>query len=92
MFLHAAADFLAETFYIRSGGVAAVDEKVAMQLRDLRIADDKPAATCGVDQLPGFMAFRILEGRPAGTALDRLRRLARLGLVQPPAGRGCRRP
>ena len=39
----------------------------------------EPAAAGGVDQLPGLVAGRVLEGRAAGAALDRLRRLARFG-------------
>jgi hypothetical protein len=54
-------------------------KKIAMHLRHLRIADAQAAAAGGVDKLPRFVAGRILEGRAAGAALDRLRRLARLG-------------
>ena len=37
------------------------------------------AAAGRVDQLPGLVARRVLEGRAAGAALHRLRRLARFG-------------
>ena len=45
-----------------------------MQLGDLRVADDEAAAAGGIDQLPGLVPGRVLEGRAAGAALHRLRR------------------
>ena len=45
----------------------------------LRRANGKAAHAGLVDQLPGFVARRILEGRAAGAALDRLGGLAALG-------------
>ena len=59
-------------------GRAAIDEKIAMQLRHLRVADDEPAATRGIDQLPCLMARRIFERRAAGAGIDRLGFLPRL--------------
>src|SRR5262249_59245777 len=47
--------------------------------RRLRVADFEAAATGGIDELPRFMTRRVLEGRAAGAALDRLGRLARFG-------------
>ena len=49
-------------------GVARVDEEVAVFLADLGGADAKPAAAGLIDQLPGLVAGRILEGRAAGLA------------------------
>ena len=65
----------------RSAAVAgaAVDEEIAVHGRDLRVADDEPAAAGAVDQLPGLGARRVLEGRAAGLFPDRLRGLARAG-------------
>ena len=51
------------------GGVAEIDQEIAVQLGDLRVADGQAAAAGGVDQLPGLVAGRILEGRAAGAAL-----------------------
>src|SRR4051812_28005729 len=50
-----------------------------MHLGHLRAADFQSAAAGGIDQLPSLMSRRVLEGRAAGTTLDRLRGLARLG-------------
>src|SRR5581483_4095660 len=66
----------AEFLDLGAGGVALVDEEVAVHLGDLGVADREPAAAGGVDQLPGLLAGRILEGRAAGPALDRLGLLA----------------
>src|SRR4029079_13273719 len=54
-------------------------QEVAMLFRDLRIALPQTAATGGVDQRPGLVARRILEGRTPGTAAERLRFLAGAG-------------
>ena len=77
--LHAPAHGLAELLDLRRGGAALVDQEVAVQLGNLRRADGEAAQAGLVDELPGFVAGRILEGRAAGAALDRLRRLAPLG-------------
>ena len=50
-----------------------------MLLRHLRIADAQPAATGRVDQRPRLVPGRILEGRSAGAAAQRLALLARGG-------------
>ncbi len=77
--MHARAHRLAQRLDVGGGGAAEIDQEVAVQLRHLRVADLEAAAAGGVDQLPGLVAGRVLEGRAAGAALDRLRRLARLG-------------
>src|SRR5579883_873413 len=76
---HPSPHLLAERLDVRRRGVAAVDQEVAVHLRHLGVADDEAAAAGGVDELPGLVAGRVLEGRAAGPALDRLRRLARRG-------------
>src|SRR3954471_21352838 len=50
-----------------------------MLFRDLGIADSKAAATRGIDQYPGLMPRRVLEGRATGAAAQRLRFLAGTG-------------
>src|SRR5205807_6806339 len=45
----------------------------------LRIADLQPTAAGSVDELPRLVTGRVLEGRAAGAALDRLGCLARFG-------------
>ena len=76
------------------GGVAGVDEEIAVHFRHLRAADAQAAAAGGIDQFPGAVAGRVLEGRAAGLFADRLRGLAMgLHLVHPRAngfGRGDR--
>src|SRR5712672_572105 len=79
IFLHARPHGLAQCLDIGRARVAAVDQEIAVHLRHLGVAHHKAAAAGGVDQLPGFVARRILEGRAAGAALDRLRGLARPG-------------
>src|SRR5262249_62190958 len=75
----APAHLLAERLDVCGARVAAIDEEVAVHLRHLRVADGEPAAARRVDQLPRLVAGRVLERGAAGAALDRLRRLARLG-------------
>ena len=71
-----------------AGRVAGVDQEIAVHFRDLRAADAQAPAAGGVDQLPGAVARRILEGRAAGLFADRLRGLAMvLHLVHPRADR-----
>src|SRR6187401_742661 len=60
-----------------------------MQLRYLRAADDQSATAGSIDELPGLLPWRVLEGRAAGAALDRLGRLARLGDLVHFGGDGC---
>src|SRR3954449_2891849 len=50
-----------------------------MLFRDLGIADSKAATTRGIDQCPGLMTRRVLEGRATGAAAKRLRFLAGAG-------------
>ena len=50
-----------------------------MLLRHLRATKCQPAAPGGVDQRPRLVARRVLEGRSAGAAPERLRCLARGG-------------
>src|SRR5436190_20144943 len=76
LFFDAPPYLLAEVLDIRRARIAAVDQEVAVQLGHLRVADDKAAAAGGIDQLPSLVPGRILEGRAAGAAFDRLCRLA----------------
>src|SRR6185312_17007136 len=66
---------LAERLDVGGGCAAEIDEEVAVQLGDLRVAGLEPAAAGLVDHLPGIVAGRVLEGRAAG-AVARLRGLA----------------
>src|SRR5437764_15353359 len=71
-----------------AGGVAGIDEEIAVHFRDLRAADAQTSTAGGVDQLPRAMAWRVLEGRAAGLFADRLRSLAvALHLLHPLADR-----
>ncbi len=69
----AAAHLLAERFDVCGCRGAEIDQKVAMLLGDLCVADPQPAAAGAVDQLPRLEVGGIGEGRTAGAA-------ARLGL------------
>ena len=73
---HARADCLAEFLDLRRSRVAFIDEEIAMELGHLRRADGKaaqapPHRSTARISWPG----RVLEGRAAGAALDRLGRL-----------------
>src|SRR3954452_2115339 len=50
-----------------------------MLFRDLGVPHAEAAAACGIDQRPGLVAGRVLEGRAAGAAAERLRFLAGAG-------------
>ena len=53
--LHAPPYFLTQFLNIRRRGIPPVDQEVAVQFRDLRVADHERAAARGIDQLPGFV-------------------------------------
>src|SRR5262249_36364628 len=74
--LHALAHRLAQGLDVGGGGGAEIDQEVAMHLRHLGAAELEPTAAGSVDEPPGLLPRRIPEGRAAGAALDRLRRLA----------------
>src|SRR5262245_31423484 len=73
---HPRAHRLAERLEIGAACIPLVDEKVAVHLRDLSVADGKSTAASRVDELPGLVLRRVLEGRAAGATLDRLHLLA----------------
>src|SRR5215472_14324709 len=70
---------LAQRLDVGGGGTAKIDQKIAVHLRHLRAPDFEAAAAGGIDELPRFVTGRVLEGRAAGAALDRLGCLARFG-------------
>src|SRR5690606_35888292 len=72
-------DFLAQPLDVGAGGVAGVYQEVGVLLADLGTTHPEPAATRRIDQPPGLVAGRVLEGRAAGLAPERLRFLARGG-------------
>src|SRR5439155_938173 len=74
--LDATADFLAQRLDLGACRATEVQEEVAMLFRDLRITHREAAAAGRVDECPGLVARRILEGRTAGAASERLRLLA----------------
>src|SRR5437879_5679817 len=66
----------AQRFNVMAGGVTGVDQEVAVHFRYLRAADTQAAAAGGIDQLPGAVPRRILEGGAAGLFTNRLSCLA----------------
>src|SRR5437764_7411894 len=68
--LHALAHGLAQRLDVGGGGTAEVDQEIAVHLRHLGVAELEAPAAGGVDELPGLMSRRVLEGRAAGAALD----------------------
>ena len=75
MRLDALAHGFAQRFDIGGAGAVEIDQEIAVQLGDLRLADFQPAAAGLVHQFPGADAGRVLEGGAAG-AIARLARLA----------------
>src|SRR5690348_8145587 len=70
--LHAAADFLAQRLDVGTRRATEIEQEVAMLFRDLRAAELQSAAARSIDQRPGLVTGRILEGRAAGAAAQRL--------------------
>src|SRR5213593_1708777 len=66
---HARAHGLAQRLDVGGSRSAEIDQEVAVHIRHLRVADLEPAAAGGIDELPGFLSRRVLEGRAAGSAL-----------------------
>src|SRR5690606_12307122 len=66
----------AEPFDIFGRRLSIVDQEVAVHLRDHRAADAQATTPGCIDQLPGAVVGRVLEGRAAGALLDRLMLLA----------------
>src|SRR5262249_49434085 len=60
--LHPSAYRLAQSLDIGRRCVTKVDQKIAVQLRDLSVAKLEPAASRGIDELPRLATGRILEG------------------------------
>src|SRR5437762_12556159 len=84
MFFHPRANGFAKRFDIVAASTAGVDQEIAVYFRHLRAAYPQAPATCGVDQLPGALARRVLECRTPGLFADRLRGFAViLHLVHP---------
>src|SRR5215468_9154312 len=79
IFFDASTHRLAQRLDVGGGGTAEIDQKIAVHLRHLRAPDFEAAAAGGIDELPRFVTGRVLEGRAAGAALDRLGCLARFG-------------
>ena len=63
-FLDAGADELAQAFEIGGGGLAPIDQKIAMKFGNLCIADGKPTAAGLVDQFPRLLAGGFLKVEP----------------------------
>src|SRR5690606_4434618 len=61
------------------GRLPLVDEEIAVHLGNLRAADAQAAAAGRVDELPGAVTRRILEGGSASSLARRLVLLAVLG-------------
>src|SRR5258708_720402 len=59
-----------------AGRLTNVDQEIAVHFRHLGTADAQTPAAGRVDQLPGAVSRRILEGRAASLFADRLRGFA----------------
>src|SRR5215470_10292684 len=66
----------AQRFNVMAGGVTGVDQEVAVHFRHLGAADAQAPAAGGINQLPGAVAGRVLEGGAAGLFTNRLSCLA----------------
>jgi len=56
------AHFLAQRLDIGTGCLAQIEQEVGMLLADLGAAQLKPPTPCFVNQLPGLVPSRVLEG------------------------------
>src|SRR5205814_8323300 len=74
--LDPAPDLLAQRLDLRACRAAEIQKEITMLFRDLGVADRETTAACRVDQGPGFVPRRVLEGRAAGATPERLRFLA----------------
>src|SRR5690606_16774723 len=70
---------LAQPLDVFRGRLPLVDEEIAVHLGNLRAADAQAAAAGRVDELPGAVTRRILEGGSASSLARRLVLLAVLG-------------
>src|SRR3974390_1555018 len=77
LLFHTPTHCLAECFNVGGRRAAEIDEKIAVQLRHLRLADAQATAARFIDQLPRALPGRVLERRASG-AVARLARLALL--------------
>ena len=76
---HLLAHHLAQRLDLERIGLAEIEEEIGVQFAHLRVAEREATAPGRVDQLPARMAIGILEGRPAGLGLGRLRAFALFG-------------
>src|SRR5208337_3477951 len=90
MLLDALAHNFAQIFDLGGGGAAPIDEKIAVQLGCLGVAQPQTTASGGVNKLPCLVTGRIFESRAPGAAFYWLRRLARLGDLVHLRGDGLR--
>ena len=88
--LDPAPDFLAQRLDLGACRATEIEQEIAMLFRDLGIAHRQAAAARRVDQRPGLVARRVLEGRAAGAAAQRLRFLAGAGDARPSPRRSPR--
>ena len=72
-------DFLAQRLDLGTRRATEIEQEIAMLFRHLGIAHGQPPAARGIDQGPGLVALRVLEGRAAGAAAQRLGFLAGAG-------------
>ncbi len=63
---------LAQALDVLGAGALVVDEEVTVHLRHLGAADPVAPAAGRIDEFPGAVAGRVLEGRAAGALLDGL--------------------
>src|ERR1700730_7455513 len=63
------SDKLAQAFKIRSARLPAIDEKIAMQFGDLRIANREATAAGLVNQFPRLVPRRVFKSRAAGAGI-----------------------
>src|SRR4051812_2767136 len=76
MRFHPRANGFTKGFDVVAGGAAGVDQEIAVHFGHLRAPDPQAPAAGRVDQLPGALAWRILERRAAGLFTYRLRGFA----------------
>src|SRR3546814_8077772 len=66
--LHTFTHVLAQRFYVGAACATEIEEEVAMLFRNLRRAFREATAACFIDQAPGLVPIRVLEGGQIGRA------------------------
>src|SRR3546814_19685833 len=71
--LHTFTHVLAQRFYVGAACATEIEEEVAMLFRNMSRAFRETPAACFIDQAPGLVPIRVLEGGTASAGPQGLR-------------------